>query len=122
MEDPIPFSIPADTAIALEKPVIERYTANEIEVRVSLERPGVLVMAEVYYPAWRATVNGASQKIYRANQTMRAVPLGAGNHRIVFRYDSASFNLGSLVSLATILCGAGCLVWCRRKLSGGIVH
>ena len=114
LEDPIPFSIPIDTAKALEKPVIERYTANEIDVKVSLERPGVLVMAEVYYPAWKVTVDGVDQKIYRANQTMRAVPLRAGNHRIVFRYESATFKLGSLLSLVTILCSAACLVWCWR--------
>lgn len=114
LEQSLPFTIPTDTSVALEKPVIERYTANEIEVRMTLERPGVLVMAEVYYPAWEVTVDGLSETIYKANQTMRAVPLRAGSHHVVFRYNSASFKWGSLLSLCTILIGVVVLVRCSR--------
>jgi hypothetical protein len=117
LEEPPHIPVPSDTAIASETPVIERYEANELDIRVTLERPGILVLSEVYYPAWRAYVDGREQKIYRANDTMRAVLLPAGSHTVVMRYESAAFMAGAAISLLTMMSvvGGGVVVRYRSR-------
>ncbi|MBM3263556.1 MAG: YfhO family protein [candidate division Zixibacteria bacterium] len=106
--DEIPhMRLSGDTALASETPVLERYEANEMVVSVTLKTPGILVLAEVYYPAWKAYMEESELKIYRANDTMRAVVLPAGRHTVTFRYESTAFRTGVAVSVLTLLLAAG---------------
>ena len=65
--------------------------------------PGILVLADSFYPGWNAYVNGRQEKIYRANLFFRAVRLSAGTHTVQFRYEPRSFAIGSAVSIITLL-------------------
>ncbi|HUB07098.1 MAG TPA: YfhO family protein, partial [Myxococcales bacterium] len=58
-----------------------------------------LVLADLYYPGWVATVDGVPAPIRRAYGMIRAVRLGPGRHRVVFDYRPASVRVGALVSL-----------------------
>lgn len=84
------------------------YIGNRLEVDVMMERPGFLVLSDNYFPYWRVRVDGASQKIFKADYTLRAVQLEPGNHSVLFTYHSRPFRTGSLVSgfLLLFLCGA----------------
>ncbi|HUB08387.1 MAG TPA: YfhO family protein [Myxococcales bacterium] len=74
-----------------------------------------LVLADLDYPGWFATVDGVATPIRRAYGMVRAVRLGAGRHRVVFDYRPASFRAGALVSaLAALALLAGSLVRRRR--------
>jgi uncharacterized membrane protein YfhO len=56
----------------------------------------------LYYPGWKAYVNGEEKAIRRANLFFRAVLLPAGNHRVEFRYEPRSFAIGLTISIATL--------------------
>jgi uncharacterized membrane protein YfhO len=75
-----------------------------------------LVLADAYYPGWKAYVNGKEQVIRRANLFFRAVVLPAGTHTVEFRYDPTSFKLGLAISIATIV--AISLAWIICVLRG----
>ena len=67
---------------------------------------GILVLADLDYPGWKATMDGHPAPILTADGCLRAVALPAGSHRVVFRYRPVSFYAGaalSLLALGTLL-------------------
>jgi hypothetical protein len=91
--------------------------ANQLKVHVNAQRPGVLVLSETFYPAWRAYVDGRPTHIYRANYLFRAVAIPAGAHEVEMRYESTAFQVGVLVSAGTLitLLAIGCSLWLRAR-------
>jgi hypothetical protein len=83
--------------------LVEKYTPNGYVIKADLERPGFLVISDNYYPAWKASVNGTEQKIYRANYTIQAVPLESGSHTVEIFYSSRLFNLGRSITFLCLL-------------------
>lgn len=82
---------------------IVRYENQAVTVQVSLNDSGILVLADSYYPGWKAYVNGKEEAIRRANLFFRAVLLSAGTHTVEFRYEPRSFAIGRAVSIITLL-------------------
>lgn len=86
-----------------EDVAIREYKNNSISLQVSLPKPKFLFMSEMYYPGWKAYVDGQEKKIYRANYAFRAISLDAGVHQIEFVYRPWTFVLGLAISAATII-------------------
>jgi len=86
---------------------------EKVTIDADLQAPGLLVLADLHYPGWRATLDGRDVPTLRVHDTMRGVQVGPGAHRIVFGYDPASFWLGLAISSMALLGGLGCLHWLR---------
>ena len=82
---------------------ILKYANSYVAIQASLNKPGVLVLTDSFYPGWRVYVDGKEQEILRANVFFRAVPLSAGEHIVEFRYEPRSFTIGLAISLATLI-------------------
>lgn len=82
---------------------ITKYFPNEVVVAVDTASDGYLFLSDAYYPSWKVSVDGKLDKIYKANIAFRAVYLKKGKHIVRFVYDSFSFKLGMVISLATLL-------------------
>lgn len=78
-------------------------TPERIELAVEAGRPTILVFSEIYYPEWKATVDGEPAKIIRGDYCLRALPLPAGKHHIVTWYDRTTVNFGIFLSILTLL-------------------
>jgi Bacterial membrane protein YfhO len=91
------------------------YGPNEIDLEVNAQGQSYLVLSEVYYPGWRAVVDGQETEILRADNLFRAVLLPPGAHQIRFIYDPLSFKLGAAISGVTLLGLAGLVVYGWRK-------
>jgi hypothetical protein len=90
--------------LALEaRAAIVRNENRVVTIHTSTNDDGILILADSYYPGWKAYVNGKEEGIRRANLFFRAVPLPAGNHTVEFRYEPWSFKIGLGVSSVTIL-------------------
>lgn len=74
-----------------------RYGMDEITVRVDAPGPGLLVLNEVFYPGWRARVDGAPAPVLAANHLLRAVVVDAGAHEIVWTFEPQRHDLLSLL-------------------------
>ena len=84
------------------------YGDNRIVIDAGTPTDGILVLSEMYYPGWTATVDGAPAKILRADYTLRAIALPAGSHRVVFDFMPPPFVAGVWISGAAIVtCLAG---------------
>jgi membrane protein YfhO len=81
---------------------VER-TANAFRLRVESDRPALLVVLDNYYPMWQATVDGRRVPIVRANYTFRAIPIGAGQHDVVFRYVPSNLHTPAIASAIMLL-------------------
>ncbi len=73
---------------------ITQYTLNDIRMVVSSSGNGMLIASEIYYPGWRAFVDGAEVPVYRADWSLRAIPVPGGDHQVEMRFAPDSFRHG----------------------------
>jgi hypothetical protein len=74
-----------------------------VELVAHLRTPGLVVLADTHYPGWRLTVDGRAAEILRTDGAMRGALVGAGEHRLVYRYDPASLKIGAGLTVAGIV-------------------
>jgi hypothetical protein len=102
---------------------IERYERERVVVRATAERPGYLVLTDLYLPGWQARVDGETAPVLHGDYLFRAVPIGPGTHEIEFSYDPGSVRLGRLISGAAlvVLAAAALLLsrWPLPRLAAG---
>jgi hypothetical protein len=97
---------------------IDSYDINGISLSVSTPKKGILVLSEIYYPGWIAAVDGVPTHIFRADWSLRALMVDAGEHTVQLRFEPASFRNGATVSATCLtLSAAGLLLsfWRRRR-------
>ncbi len=92
-----------------------KYTNNEFTYKVTTDKAGILCLSEIWYPAWKAQINGAPTEILRVNYSLRGVEIPAGEHTIMMKYDSDTFKTGMWVSLASLLASIGAITFLRLK-------
>jgi hypothetical protein len=88
---------------ATERTEITSYEPDKISMRVSAAALALLMLSEVYYPAWKAYVDGAPAPVYLADHILRAVPVPEGQHTVELRFESGALRSGMLISTATAL-------------------
>ena len=81
--------------------VIRRWDANDIELDATTSAPAYLVLSEVFYPGWRAEVDGRAAAILPANFAFRAVYLEPGTHHVKMFFLPTSWIAGLAISVAT---------------------
>ena len=81
---------------------ITSYKINSISLKVSTPKNGYLVLSEIFYPGWKAYVDGREKKVYRANWSLRAIPIEAGEHKVDVRFEPKSFYTGAWITFITI--------------------
>ncbi|CAA9502434.1 MAG: hypothetical protein AVDCRST_MAG30-1992 [uncultured Solirubrobacteraceae bacterium] len=91
--------------------------ADAVEVGVSAERAGLLVLSDAYAPGWKAEVDGRPAKVERVNYVMRGVRVPAGTSDVRFTYEPLSWRIGWIVSLLTLLGLAAVALWPARHRS-----
>ncbi len=72
-------------------------------LEATLESPGIVVLADVFYPGWELSIDGKPAPIYRVNRMMRGAAVPPGKHRLVYRYNPASFRVGRAVSVGGLV-------------------
>jgi hypothetical protein len=92
---------------------IVQWKPDHVTIEADLDRAGFVVLVDTFDPSWRATLDGASAEILRANVAFRAVRVPAGPHRIEMRCRPPSLVLGLIVSAITLVVG-GLAGWSRR--------
>jgi hypothetical protein len=74
-------------------------TPQRVEIEARLDFPGIVVLADVFYPGWKLTIDGKPAPIYRVNRVMRGAAVREGTHHLVYTYEPASFRIGWAISL-----------------------
>ncbi|MCC6286982.1 MAG: YfhO family protein [Chitinophagaceae bacterium] len=101
---------------------LESYDNDEIKYRSNSSSPQFAVFSEVYYPAgWNAYLDGKKVEYAKVNYVLRGMPVPAGKHEIIFKFEPASYSTGQkLIYFGNILfylalAGAAFALWKQRK-------
>ena len=94
------------------------YKNEKIIIRASSKRPGYLVMSEIFYPGWKATVDGKEADILPGNFLLRVIPLKEGEHEVHLFFVSWPFRIGVLVSLLTLIASFSFILLSRKRSLG----
>jgi hypothetical protein len=86
-----------------EAVTVVEYGPQRVELRATLKSPGLVILADTYYPGWRLTIDGKPATIYRTNRLMRGAAVSAGTHTLVYTYEPRSFRVGAVVSGAGLI-------------------
>ena len=62
------------------------WALDTVDCSVRLDRPALLVLADMAYPGWRVSVDGAERPLLTADGLLRAVGLAAGEHAVRFEF------------------------------------
>src|SRR3989344_210834 len=79
------------------------YEPNNIEISVDSRNSSLLFLSENYAKGWRASVDGKSIPILRANYTFRAIKIDKGKHNVKFWYDPWGFRLGIYLAMGGLI-------------------
>jgi uncharacterized membrane protein YfhO len=66
-------------------------------------RTALLVVADLWWPGWHVTVDGAERPIYRVDYLFRGVTVGPGRHLVRFWYRPVAFESGAVVTATTVV-------------------
>jgi hypothetical protein len=58
---------------------------------VSTDKAAVLVLADNWYPSWKASVDGQDTPVLKADGGLQSVVLAAGRHVVDFSFDPGLF-------------------------------
>jgi len=96
---------------------ISSYKRNSVTVEVNVTEPSWLVLTDPNYPGWSASVDGREEKVYTAYYLLRAVPLQAGRHTIVFTYWPTGYwpAIAVSVTVLVVICGVVVAAVVRRR-------
>lgn len=97
-EEPQPTGSPGDRPRSVR---YTEYSANRLTLEVDTPTPGYLLLSEVYYPGWRASIDGRPARVLVADYLFRAVYVPAGTHQVQLWFSPPSFWIGFALSLAT---------------------
>jgi hypothetical protein len=100
---------------------VELTRESPLRATCAVTGPTLLLFDDLYYPGWKATVDGTPTEIYRANVISRAVVVPPGPHTVEYRFVPTSFYAGLAVSLASFAAVFAFLIilTVRRKRSPG---
>jgi hypothetical protein len=88
---------------------------NRLRLQVRSDSPALLVLAENWYPAWKARVGGEAAPVLRANHALRAVPVPEGEYEVELYYDVGTLKGPFLISLLSLALLLGAVFVSARK-------
>ena len=90
---------PAPSAGDVGSCEVTHYDNTRIEIHTNSDARRLLVVSDVHYPGWTATIDGNPAPILLANYAFRGMSVPACAHTIVMRYRPLSVYGGALISL-----------------------
>jgi hypothetical protein len=94
---------------------------QEVVLEATLDSPGLIVLADVYYPGWELRIDDTPAPIYRVNGAMRGAAVSNGAHRLVYTYVPRSFYRGGVVTIAGLVALVLMGTWCVARPADRVI-
>ncbi len=100
---------------------LDSYEPNQLKYTVDSQTGGVLVFSEIYYPGWKATVDGEETELGRVNYVLRAMRIAPGSHQVELSFfpqtvkNTETIAYVALIAMALLLLAAIGLGLKKRK-------
>jgi len=88
---------------------IAEESPNELLIRIRSDASGWVVLSDIWYPGWQASLDGNPAQILQANFLFRAVKVPQGIHFVRLVYRPFEFYFGVVISL---------VAWCSFIVVG----
>lgn len=76
------------------------FEPHRLTFNVDARADGLLVVSEIAFPGWVASVDGRPTTILTADHILRSVPVAAGKHQVEMDYRPTSYLVGLYLSCA----------------------
>jgi hypothetical protein len=101
-----PAAAPPSVALRASRPGPGRW-----EIEVSGANPSLVVVAESWFPGWKATVDGKDVEVVEADGAFLGIPVGAGDHEVKLKYHRpAAATPGRVVTGLTLAASLALIV------------
>ena len=102
--------IPSALNVTLADPAsatvdITTLTPTLLQAKVNATGPHLLIFSQIYYPGWKATVDGAPVPLQRVNVVLSGLVVPPGVHTVQLDFQPSSFWWGGVISLM------GLMIW-----------
>jgi hypothetical protein len=96
---------------------IIKYEAQKVVVKTKSDKEKFLVLGDIYYPGWKASIDGKKTRILPTDFILRGIFVPAGDHTVEFSYEPKSFYLGLATSILgmVIIFIWGISAWIQKK-------
>ena len=94
---------------------IAGYRPEEVLLDVKADTDCFLLFQDVYYPGWKAHVDGIGTDIIQTDIGMRAVEVPAGAHRVEMKYAPASIRIGFALTCLGVILSVAYILVCRPR-------
>jgi len=101
---------PGDEPVSVLRP-----DSDSVVLRATLHARGVVVLTDVIYPGWEASMDGRPAPIQPAYDALRGVDVAAGTHTIEMHHRPASVRIGGAITVAGLLTCLLLLMLDRRR-------
>ena len=78
---------------------VASYTPNRVTIQANMACRGMVILADTYFPGWRAYIDGKRAPIWEAYTAVRGVVVEPGRHEVEFRYRPGSVVAGGILTL-----------------------
>jgi hypothetical protein len=92
---------------------------NRYEYEIESRGNNFLILSQVWFPGWAATLAGSKLKLYRTNHALMGCFVPSGQHRLVLRMTSPPFALGLMAAGTALLLLAACSLTLRLRRGHG---
>jgi hypothetical protein len=76
---------------------------TRMEVHTNSKSPSFLILSDVYYPGWKATIDGNPTHLFQTNYVLRGVMVPRGGHVVRFEFKPKIFYIGAGISALSLL-------------------
>lgn len=94
---------------------IASYTPNTVKISYSNGNNKTLLLADTWYPGWKAFVNHKEVSIEKCDGIFRCIKLTDVNGEVIFDYQPTSFWLGVKISAISLLFTLVGLIYFRKR-------
>ncbi|MDR2475173.1 MAG: YfhO family protein, partial [Bacteroidales bacterium] len=91
---------PKDSLSSIE---LTAYAANKLVFKAIAKKDEIAIFSDIYYPGWKATIDGKETPIACANYVLRALPVPAGEHVIEFVFDPVSIYVTETIAYSSMI-------------------
>jgi hypothetical protein len=110
VEEQVACESPSGSEADASSAEVVRYEPNGMEVLVN-SGGGLLIVSEVYYPGWRATIDGVPAELVRTDYILRGLCVPAGQHTVELVYDPPLLKVGLAITAITAVLLIGLGLW-----------
>jgi hypothetical protein len=113
------FKVPAISGDVTGTITLAEHKPSYLKYDIQSGGNGLVVFSEIYYPEWKATVDGNEVSILRADYLLRALEIPAGKHTVEFSFEPRAYFIGNKITISSswivLLTLFGSIGWSLRK-------